>query len=135
MRMMNHAGGYLRRIHLAAVAMGLLVWICLPSRISAQQDALPADLPAKPVTEETHGFTLWEQFLGSDSSQGQFLVFDSSIGYDFTRHIGVDVGVELRHCGHSIGAGCWNQRLQHRPDGCGLIQSHRQTHFSINSVR
>jgi hypothetical protein len=94
--MMNRAGNCCRRLHWAVVALGLFVWICLPARISAQQYATtPADLPSKPVTDETRGFTMWEQFLGSDSSQGQFLVFDSSLGFDFNRHIGVDVGVPV----------------------------------------
>ena len=38
------------------------------------------------------GFTAYEEFRASEQNAGQFLIFDSSIGYDFNQHIGVDVG-------------------------------------------
>lgn len=41
------------------------------------------------------GFTAYEQFRGSDSNQGQFLIFDTNVGYDFNQHIGADVGVPV----------------------------------------
>ncbi len=93
--MMNRTGDCRRHLNTAVVALCLLAWICFPPSLLAQQDMTAADLPTKPVTDEAHGFTMWEQFLGSDSSQGQFMVFDSSIGYDFNRHIGVDIGVPV----------------------------------------
>ena len=42
---------------------------------------------------EDHGFTLFEEFRGSTSDQGQFTILDTSVGYDFNRHIGIDLGV------------------------------------------
>ena len=86
-----------RHTYLAAAALGLLACTCMPSSLRAQSWATPSasDLPTKPVTEETHGFTAWEEFRGSTSNQGQFLIFDTSIGYDFNRHIGTDIGVPV----------------------------------------
>jgi hypothetical protein len=42
---------------------------------------------------EAHGFTLFEEFRGSTSNQGQFTILDTSVGYDFNRHVGIDLGV------------------------------------------
>jgi hypothetical protein len=42
---------------------------------------------------ESHGFTLFEEFRGSTSNQGQFTILDTSVGYDFNRHVGIDLGV------------------------------------------
>jgi hypothetical protein len=42
---------------------------------------------------EDHGFTFFEEFRGSTSNQGQFTILDTSVGYDFNRHVGLDLGV------------------------------------------
>ena len=42
---------------------------------------------------EDHGFTFFEEFRGSTSDQGQFTILDTSVGYDFNRHVGIDLGV------------------------------------------
>jgi hypothetical protein len=42
---------------------------------------------------EAKGFSAFEEFRGSTSDQGQILVLDSSVGYDFNNYFGVDVGV------------------------------------------
>jgi hypothetical protein len=44
----------------------------------------------------TSGFTMFEEFRGSSSSKlGQSLTLDTSIGYNFGSHIGIDIGVPL----------------------------------------
>ena len=57
---------------------------CIPGATLRAQQPTP--------TAETHGFTLFEEFRGSTSNQGQFAILDTSIGYDFNRHIGIDLG-------------------------------------------
>ena len=47
---------------------------------------------ARPAAEDK-GFTLFEEFRGSTSDQGQFTILDTSLGYDFNRHVGIDIGV------------------------------------------
>jgi hypothetical protein len=47
---------------------------------------------ARPSSEES-GFTIFEEFRGSTSNQGQFTILDTSIGYDFNEHVGIDIGV------------------------------------------
>jgi opacity protein-like surface antigen len=95
-RVIKRSKSYYRSI---AVVLGVFACICLASSLQAQQWQRPSasdeDLAAKPVTEEYHGFTAWEEFRGSTSSQGQFLIFDTSFGYDFNRHIGTDIGVPV----------------------------------------
>ena len=49
---------------------------------------------ANPAAEET-GFTAFEGIRGSTSNQGQFMIFDTSLGYDFNRHVGMDLGVPV----------------------------------------
>lgn len=68
---------------LRAIAV-LAVCLVTASHIPAQS--------ARPAAGEK-GFTLFEEFRGSTSDQGQFTILDTSIGYDFNQHIGIDVGV------------------------------------------
>jgi hypothetical protein len=49
---------------------------------------------AVPAAED-RGFTMFEEFRGSTSNQGQFLILDTNIGYDFNQHIGTDIGVPV----------------------------------------
>lgn len=46
----------------------------------------------RPAAEDK-GFTLFEEFRGSTSDQGQFTILDTSLGYDFNQHVGIDIGV------------------------------------------
>ncbi len=59
--------------------------ICLVFAAGLKAQATPA--------AEAHGFTLFEEFRGSTSNQGQFTILDTSVGYDFNRHVGIDLGV------------------------------------------
>jgi hypothetical protein len=45
--------------------------------------------------EPQKGFDIYEEFRGSVSNQGQFLVLDNNIGYDFNRFVGFDVGIPV----------------------------------------
>jgi hypothetical protein len=61
------------------------VGICLAFAAGLKAQASPAG--------EDHGFTLFEEFRGSTSNQGQFTILDTSVGYDFNQHVGIDLGV------------------------------------------
>ncbi len=76
------------------------------------------DVPAY----QPKGFTAYEQFRGSDSSQGQFLIFDTNVGYDFNEHIGTDIGIPVyllrptlpgtpHQWDHNLGDPYWDLRL------------------------
>ena len=66
-------------------SIALLV-ACLPgATFLSAQSARPA--------AENKGFTLFEEFRGSTSNQGQFTILDTSVGYDFNDHVGIDIGV------------------------------------------
>lgn len=54
-----------------------------------------AQSPETPVYTPQKGFDIYEEFRGSASNQGQFLVLDSDIGYDFNRFVGMDVGIPV----------------------------------------
>jgi hypothetical protein len=45
---------------------------------------------------EVRGVTAYGEFRGSDSSrQGQVLLWDTNVGYDFNRHVGLDLGLPV----------------------------------------
>jgi len=48
-----------------------------------------------PRIEDEKGFTASTQFQGSSNSLGQVMKWDTSLGYNFNRHFGLDVGVPL----------------------------------------
>jgi hypothetical protein len=70
---------------LGTVALVVLLLLLGGAAVHAQE--IPAYQP--------RGFTAYEQFRGSGSSQGQFLIFDTNVGYDFNQHIGADVGIPV----------------------------------------
>ena len=57
--------------------------------------AIPAFAQQKPTdkADEEKGFTFYETFQGSTNELGQVMKLDTTVGYDFTRHYGVDFGV------------------------------------------
>ena len=63
----------------------MVIGMCLLFSASIKAQAMPA--------AEAHGFTIFEEFRGSTSNQGQFTILDSSVGYDFNQHVGIDLGV------------------------------------------
>jgi hypothetical protein len=50
---------------------------------------------AVPAAKQGEGFTAYAQFGGTVNSLGQVYAVNSSIGYTFTPHLGVDVGVPI----------------------------------------
>src|SRR5216684_7525481 len=63
----------------------LIVTIFLAASASAQ---------AKPPAQDT-GFTSYVEFGGTTNSAGQVYELDSNIGYTFTEHFGMDLGVPI----------------------------------------
>jgi hypothetical protein len=73
-------------IRLSIVKTFAVFFLCLASsNYAAAQTARPA--------AEDKGFTVFEEFRGSTSNQGQFTILDTSVGYDFNNHVGIDIGV------------------------------------------
>lgn len=70
----------------AAATFLLLAWA--PALLAQSPAESPAYVPEK-------GFDIYEEFRASASKQGQFLVLDNDIGYDFDRYIGTDVGIPV----------------------------------------
>ena len=54
-----------------------------------------AQSQTQPYSYQEKGFTAYEDIRVSDSNFGQFLIFDTSFGYQFNNHIGADVGVPV----------------------------------------
>jgi len=54
-----------------------------------------AQTQTQPYGYEERGFTAYEDIRASDSNFGQFLIFDTSFGYQFNNHVGADVGVPV----------------------------------------
>jgi len=48
---------------------------------------------AKPAAKEETGFTSYAAFEGTSDGDGQVYALSSSVGYSFTRHFGMDLGV------------------------------------------
>jgi hypothetical protein len=57
--------------------------------------AIPGFGQQKPTDKanEEKGFTFYETFQGSANELGQVMKLDTTVGYDFTKHYGVDFGV------------------------------------------
>lgn len=70
----------------AAAIFVLLSWA--PAVLAQSSTISPGYVPEK-------GFDIYEEFRASVSNQGQFLVLDNDIGYDFNRFIGTDVGIPV----------------------------------------
>jgi hypothetical protein len=70
---------------------GVLFWMIVLITI-ARASAVAQSGP-QPAAEELTGFTSYVEFGGTANSQGQIYQLTTSVGYDFTPHLGVDVGV------------------------------------------
>lgn len=73
---------------IGACGVALLLFLAMGPVVFAQSPETPVYAPQK-------GFDIYEEFRGSASSQGQFLVLDNDIGYDFDRFVGMDVGIPV----------------------------------------
>ena len=79
-----------RRMHGWLLMCGVAVFILLMGA-----SALRAQSPESPAYQPEQGFDIYEEFRGSASNQGQFLILDSDIGYDFNRYVGMDIGIPV----------------------------------------
>src|SRR5215471_10969878 len=71
--------------------MGLAVLICAV----ASSGLTAAQSKSDSATEDETGFTSYLEFGGTTNSSGQVYELDSSIGYTFTQHFGMDFGVPV----------------------------------------
>ncbi len=65
----------------------LIAWIAIATASAVAQSG------PKPAAQDSSGFTSYVQFGGTSNSQGQIYELNTSVGYDFSRRLGVDVGV------------------------------------------
>ena len=77
-----------RRLVLLAAAVALL----FAPQLGAQANSSASIIPA--VGSENH-YTWIEEFEGSSNAEGQVMLFDSSAGYVFGRHVSVDGGIPV----------------------------------------
>lgn len=56
---------------------------------------LLAAVPNLPAQSQEPGVTWYEEYRGSSTPLGQVTVLDSSVGYNFNPHLGVDVGLPV----------------------------------------
>jgi len=68
----------------------LLLLITTAGPVAAQTTAA-----AKPNPQEEKGFTSYAEFGGSSNSDGQVYELNSSVGYNFSQHFGMDVAVPI----------------------------------------
>jgi hypothetical protein len=54
-----------------------------------------AEQRADKVPDTSKGFTFYESVWGSSNSLGQVYMLDTTLGYDFNKHLGVDFGVPV----------------------------------------
>lgn len=76
---------------LLARGAGLIVVLVMGSVGLFAQLPTSTDTP----TSTYKGFTVFEEGRASTSDSGQFAAIDTDLGYDFSRHVGMDVGVPV----------------------------------------
>src|SRR5437667_9509220 len=57
--------------------------------------AVSALAQAKPAAQDEAGFTSYVEFGGTTNSLGRVYELNSSIGYTFTQHFGMDLGIPV----------------------------------------
>jgi hypothetical protein len=63
--------------------------------ISALMGAALAQSAPKPAIKDNSGFTSYAQFGGTSNSDGQIYELESTVGYNFNQHFGMDLGVPI----------------------------------------
>jgi len=71
-------------------SLGRGVWLALAALV-----AMGAFADASFAQDENRGWTLYSRVSGSTSNQGQVIVWNSTLGYNFNRFIGVDLGLPV----------------------------------------
>jgi hypothetical protein len=67
-----------------------LLFIVLAGPLAAQSNS-----DSQPNPQRDQGFTSYAEFGGSSDSDGRIFELDSSVGYNFTKHFGMDMGVPI----------------------------------------
>jgi hypothetical protein len=57
--------------------------------------AAQSNSASRPNPQDDKGFTSYAEFGGSSDSDGRVFELDSSVGYNFTKHFGMDMGVPI----------------------------------------
>ncbi len=70
----------------------VLAVVVLVAMVSANA---PAQSAPKPAAEVPTGFTAYAEFGGTANGDGQIYQLTTTLGYDFTSHLGVDAGVPV----------------------------------------
>jgi hypothetical protein len=90
----HHAHKFIRLIFRLAARTSLLLFFFHASSASAQTPISPANAPAaKPADGFTPGWGLGARFEGSSSGDGSIYDLGMGVGYNFSNHFGVDLGV------------------------------------------
>jgi len=71
--------------------LGLVLLVVVSSALLAAQSTQGA----KPAAQGDKGFTSYAEFGGTSNGDGQVYRLESSIGYNFSPHLGMDVGVPI----------------------------------------
>src|SRR5712691_9218538 len=72
-----------------------LVVAFLAVLITIMPVAAQSNSASRPNPQDDKGFTSYAEFGGSSDSDGRVFELDSSIGYNFTKHFGMDMGVPI----------------------------------------
>jgi len=72
-----------------------LVVAFLSLLITAVPVAAQSNSASQPNSQDDKGFTSYAEFGGSSDSDGRVFELDSSVGYNFTKHFGMDMGVPI----------------------------------------
>lgn len=67
-----------------------LLLLTLTGTLTAQTNAV-----AQPAAQDEKGFTSYAEFGGSSDSDGRVFKLDSNVGYNFSRHFSMDMGVPI----------------------------------------
>lgn len=74
----------------AITLTAFLLLITLAAPLAAQSNSASQRGP-----QDDKGFTSYAEFAGSSNSEGQVYKLDSSVGYNFSKHFGMDLGVPI----------------------------------------
>jgi hypothetical protein len=75
-------------MRLKTVLASFLLILAVAGPMAAQSNSA-----SKPNPQDEKGFTSYGEFGGSSNSDGQVYELDSSVGYTFSKHFGMDLGV------------------------------------------
>lgn len=63
--------------------------------IAALVGTSSAQTSARPAAQDETGFTSYAEFGGTSNADGQIYELNSSVGYNFSQHLGMDVGIPI----------------------------------------